>query len=437
MAVTEGLEYVPLDGRLGSAAMEGSNGGVTPEGVRAGDRVALQALVERRGPAVVAFCTQVCGPQNADRAAAEAFARFRAAVRAAPDLRALNPEALLRGATRHAAASLARQPSGPPPHGRLKSRGTQTCEHVPTMLAARANGALGSADLDRLARHLERCERCDALAEIFRRAELAYQDPAVDTLGSDTTSVLVEALLAVPGDPYAVAPAPAADAPAPLEALTGAFPTLPDVDDEVPVEVAPPPAPAVPAAEPEPVADEPELAAVPEVEVDEGAPLAPEVPELAAAEGDEDLGLTMEWDNELPPLEAEGADEEDREAEPEPGSVLTGGAKARRSGPRPLVILLPILLVVAIAAGAAAVAGVFSGDTSTPAISKPPAPHVQAPVTTPLPIRIRHKPRTTASTTAPAGTAASTTGTPATTTGTASSTAPAGPAGGTASTTAP
>ncbi len=428
MAVTDGLEYVPLDGRLGSTAMEGSgNGGVTPEGVRAGDRMALQGLVDRRGPAVIAFCTQVCGPQNADRAAAEAFARFRAAVRAAPDLGALDPETLLRGATRHAAASLARQPSGPPPHGRLRSRGTQTCEHVPTMLAARANGALGSADLDRLARHLERCERCDALGEIFRRAELAYQDPVVDTLGTDTSSVLLDALLAVPGDPYAVAPAPAAGAAAPAEVLTGAFPALPDLDDEVPVEVAPP----VVVPEPEPVAEvaEAELELVPaaEPELAEVAEPEAEAPELDAApldEADADLGLTMEWDNELPPLEPE---EEYHEAEPEPGSVLTGGTKVRRTAPRPLVILLPLLLVVAIAAGAAAVAGVFSGDTSTPAISKPPAPHVQAPVTTPLPIRIRHRPA--ASTATPSTTAATGTSTGATS-GTAAS-------DGTASTTVP
>jgi hypothetical protein len=253
MAVNEALEYMPLDGRLGSAAMEGSSDkGVTPEGVRAGDRAALAALVERRGPAVIAFCTQVCGPQMADRAAAEAFARFRAAVRDAPDISALQPEALLRGATRHAAASLARQPSGPPPHGKLRSRGTQTCQHVPTMLAARANGALGDADLDRLARHLERCERCDALGEIFRRAELAYQDPSVDTLGTDTSSVLIEALEAVSEHGHAVAPAPAGDAPA-GETLDGAFPHLPDLDDEVPivVEVPAAPEPVSAAAEPQ------------------------------------------------------------------------------------------------------------------------------------------------------------------------------------------
>ena len=248
--MTEGLDYVPLDGRLGSAAMEASSDkGVTPQGVRSGDPAALQALVDRRGPAVIAFCTQVCGPQAADRAAAEAFARFRAAVRDAQDLKSLDPEALLRGATRHAAASMARQPSGPPPHGKLRSRGTETCVHVPTMLAARANGALGPADLERIARHLDRCERCNALAEIFRRAELAYQDPPVDTLGTDTSSVLLEALRAVPEHGHDVAPAPAGGAPA-GPALDGAFPHLPDLDDEVPIAVAvPAPAEEEPEAE--------------------------------------------------------------------------------------------------------------------------------------------------------------------------------------------
>ena len=90
---TEALEYTQHEGRLGSAAMDGSTNasGVTPEGVRAGDPAALRALVDRRGPAVIAFCTQVCGRDAAPTAAAEAFARFRAAVRDAPDLSALDP----------------------------------------------------------------------------------------------------------------------------------------------------------------------------------------------------------------------------------------------------------------------------------------------------------------------------------------------------------
>jgi hypothetical protein len=409
MAVTEGLDYVPLDGRLGSAAMEASSDkGVTPQGVRAGDPAALQALVDRRGPAVIAFCTQVCGPPAADRAAAEAFARFRAAVRDAPDLKSLDPEALLRGATRHAAASMARQPSGPPPHGKLRSRGTETCVHVPTMLAARANGALGAADLDRIGRHLDRCERCNALAEIFRRAELAYQDPSVDTLGTDTSSVLLDALRAVPEHGHEVAPAPAAGAPAGA-LLEGAFPHLPDLDDEVPIAVA------VPAPVEEAAADDAEADAV-----------APEADAtVVAAEDDEDaldaehdFGETTEWDHELPAGAPEAVEPAAAEA-----PALTGG-QTRRGRARPLVLLLPVLLVLALAASAAALAGFFDGDDGAATISKPPAPRVQAPVTTPLPIRLpAAKPATT-----PAADAA--------TTETGSSTAPAttgtAAAGGTA-----
>ncbi|HWI73681.1 MAG TPA: hypothetical protein VNT55_17110 [Baekduia sp.] len=430
MAVTEGLQYMALDGRLGSAAMEASsNAGVTPDGVRAGDPAALQALVDRRGPAVVAFCTQVCGPQMADRAAAEAFARFRAAVRDAPDLNILDPEALLRGATRHAAASMARQPSGPPPHGKLRSRGTQTCEHVPTMLAARANGALGKADLERLARHLDRCERCDASAEIFRRAELAYQDPAVDTLGTETSSVLIAALLAVSEHGHGVAPAPALGAPA-VESLDGAFGHLPDLDDEVPIVVAPPePAPIETldevaeagdqAGEPAPIEAPNEVA---EAGDPGGEPVAAELaaepmPEAAPADlqpggeayedfyaDDEiDFGETMEWDNELPEV-AHLRDPSD----PFPDAPALTGGKARRSGGlRPLMILLPVLLVAAIAAGAAALAGVFNGDDGAATVSKPPAARVQAPVITPLPIKIQHKPTTAATTGAATGAATS------------------------------
>jgi hypothetical protein len=379
MAVTEGLDYVPLDGRLGSAAMEASSDkGVTPQGVRAGDPAALQALVDRRGPAVIAFCTQVCGPQAADRAAAEAFARFRAAVRDAHDLKSLDPEALLRGATRHAAASMARQPSGPPPHGKLRSRGTETCVHVPTMLAARANGALGPADLERIARHLDRCERCNALAEIFRRAELAYQDPPVDTLGTDTSSVLLDALRAVPEHGHEIAPAPAAGTPA-GPTLDGAFPHLPDLDDEVPIAVAVP-APA------EELDAEPEAETVAPTEdelVAEDDDLSAEDEDEDDLAADDDFGETTEWDHELP----------DATLAPEPvaaeAPLLTGGHTRRGSGPRPLVVLLPLLLVLALAAGAAAMAGFFDGDDGAATISKPLAPRVQAPVTTPLPIRLK------------------------------------------------
>jgi hypothetical protein len=385
---TEALEYMPLDGRLGSAAMDGSSNasGVTPEGVREGDPTALRALVDRRGPAVIAFCTQVCGRDNAPVAAAEAFARFRAAVRDAPDLSAVDPETLLRGATRHAAASMARTPLGPPPHGVLRSRGTKTCEHVPTMLAARANGALGQADLERLARHLDRCERCNAMAEIFRRAEFSYQDPSVDTLGLDTSTILLEALESVPTEAIGVAPAPAADAPAAAEPLTGAFPTLPDLEDEEPIE-------------PEPQAEAVEL---PVEHVDEPAeeldadalsaePLPEDEPPVAETGEDDalDLGETMEWEV-LPSLpgQEDTGDEPVVAAAP---AILEGGTKKRRTaGPvRALLIALPVLVVAGFIVAALALSGVFGGDNgSTPQQSHRPAAGIQAPVLTPLPVKV-------------------------------------------------
>jgi hypothetical protein len=388
MAVsTEGLDYMPLDGRLGSGAMEGSSNasGATPDGVRNGDRAALQAVVERRGPAVVAFCTQVCGPQDATRAAAEAFARFRAAVRDAPDLHAINPEALLRGATRHAAASMARVPVGPPPHGRLRSRGTQTCEHVPTMLAARANGALGEADLERLARHLDRCERCDAMGSIFHRAELNYQDPPFDTLGTDTSTVLLEALEAVPMESPGRAPAPTHGAPE-GETLDGAFGHLPDLEDEIPLEVA---TVAEPNEEPMPAAVLTESLPEEASELDDTGEEALDEPYVPDGEdvGDE----TMEWDV-LPDVAAE------HPAPAAPSGALLEGGRERRSGGavRGALIALPVLVVAAALVVVLFVSGVLGSDNGSPTAAQRNTPSgIQAPVTTPLPVKVKAKPSST------------------------------------------
>src|SRR5260221_13829297 len=85
---------------------------VTPAGVRDGDPAALAGLCARRGPAGLAYCEELCSPELAARAAAEAFARFRAAVVAADDPAALDPEGVLLGATRRATAALAGPSSG-------------------------------------------------------------------------------------------------------------------------------------------------------------------------------------------------------------------------------------------------------------------------------------------------------------------------------------
>src|SRR5213592_4994079 len=111
---------------------------VTAQGIRDGDRVALGALVARRGAAVLAYCERVAAPGRALEAAGEAFARFRREVVAAPEPRALDPEALLLRGTRRAAAARAPRPAEA--RGTLAARRGATCALVPELLAARAEG---------------------------------------------------------------------------------------------------------------------------------------------------------------------------------------------------------------------------------------------------------------------------------------------------------
>src|SRR3954454_1357902 len=78
---------------------------VTAARVRDGEPAALGALVARRGAAVLAYCDAVAAAGAAVDAAAEAFARFRGEVVAAPEPRALDPEAVLLRETRQVAAA--------------------------------------------------------------------------------------------------------------------------------------------------------------------------------------------------------------------------------------------------------------------------------------------------------------------------------------------
>jgi hypothetical protein len=215
----------------------GQAGAITPQGVRAGDPAALAALCERRGGAVLAYCREVCEPADAAPAAAEALARFRAAVWAAGDASGLEPEALLIGATRHAAAAAARRPAEPRATRRIVGRAhTEVCAQVPALIVARAEDLLGAADQDRLARHLERCASCRETEAAFRRAERAYSGSAHAPLDSATTALLLGALaeaapleeLAPPAAP--VEPEPLAADPEPeQEQLPG---ELDDPDED-------------------------------------------------------------------------------------------------------------------------------------------------------------------------------------------------------------
>lgn len=177
--------------------MEDHSHRVTPEGVRDGDPGALRGLVERRGGAVLAFCEAVCEPGDALLAAGEAFARFRAAVSAWDDPAGLNPEVLLLGATRHAAASMARTAStSGVRRGRFGRQHDDSamCAEVPSLLAARADGILAPDELDALSAHLEAHPACANVEAAFRRAERAYRSPPAGGLSPVAADALVATL---------------------------------------------------------------------------------------------------------------------------------------------------------------------------------------------------------------------------------------------------
>jgi hypothetical protein len=209
---------------------------VTPQGIRAGDPAALAALCERRGGAVLAYCREVCEPAAASAAAAEALARFRAAVWAAADASDLEPERLLLSATRHAAAARARTTFEASTPRRMLGRGQSvTCVRMPGLIVARAENLLGSADLDRLSRHLERCQACRATEAAFRRAERAYVATAHAPLDTSTTALLLAAL----AEAAPVEPPPPVEEPEPEPVLIAAepIPAEPIPADPIPDEL--------------------------------------------------------------------------------------------------------------------------------------------------------------------------------------------------------
>jgi hypothetical protein len=183
------------------------NPAVTPEGVRDGDPAAIAGLIDRRGGSVLAYCAAVVPPDLVERGAAEAFARFRAAVAAAASPYDLNPEAALLAATRQSAAWLARVQPPAPTVSKLLRRKEDPVQHVPTLLVARANNELSTADLARLNQLLERSAPAREVQFAFRRAEEAYRDEHTPRVPPATHAVLAAAMAAAAPVVPVIAPA--------------------------------------------------------------------------------------------------------------------------------------------------------------------------------------------------------------------------------------
>jgi hypothetical protein len=321
-------------------------GAVTPEGVRAGDPAALAALCERRGAAVLAYCREVCAADDAPLAAAEALARFRAAVWAAGDAAGLEPERLMLSATRHAAAARARTPGEPGGARRILGRGhTDTCARMPGLIVARAENLLGSADLDRLSRHLERCSSCRATEAAFRRAERAYVATAHAPLDTATIALLLAALAEaapVAGEPPSLEPQPPA-AVLPLE--------IQPPEDAAPLVATAAPEDTVPLDEPAPL--------------DDTAPLGEAAPLDGGPIADEQLPDHLD-DTDDDGWTGEPGDTYEHMIEPGPATWNATEEPPRRR--RRLRVIVPVAVLAAGAVAAMGVAGVFDGDSGgTPA----------------------------------------------------------------------
>lgn len=158
--------------------MQDARAAIDPEAIRAGEAAALMALVQVRGDSVIAYCLELAGPEGAPRAAAESMARFRSAIHVLGAENRVETDVLLLAATRHSAAQAA-DLDMLWESARIQDR-DPNCGKIPTMLAARAMAQLGAKDLERVARHLWRCEGCRLVEAAFARAEQAYREPTVD-----------------------------------------------------------------------------------------------------------------------------------------------------------------------------------------------------------------------------------------------------------------
>jgi hypothetical protein len=170
--------------------------GVSARGVLDGDAEALGGLCDSRGPSVVGYCARICGPERAVEAAAAAFAAFRAGAVRARDPLSIDPEVLLLGRTRAAAAQRAPKPAASLVFAEIP------CSQIPVLLAERASGLISPADEDRLRQHLARCAACQALQGTQEEAERTYFHPTLDAVDPVSRLEIIDALRrAVPPAP--------------------------------------------------------------------------------------------------------------------------------------------------------------------------------------------------------------------------------------------
>jgi hypothetical protein len=281
---------------------------ITPQGVRDGDPAVLAALAARRGPAVLAFAEEVCDPHYVVRAAADAFARFRAEVADPTANAGVHPDALLLRCARRGALDLATP--GP----------DLGCAPAAPLLLARAERSIKPREAALLKRHLETCEHCADIGDRLDAADRAYREADEVTLDPSTLAPMVAALAAA-----APVRMPANGDPAPADRTSRRISPKTPISADEPTPAKDEPAPE-PAAEEQPAEDPPSVVAdapdeTPEPAKDEPTPEPAEdepTPEPAKDEPAPEPTAEEQPAENPPSLVADAPDEAPEPAEDEP-----------------------------------------------------------------------------------------------------------------------
>ncbi len=269
---------------------------ITPAKLRAGDPGALAALCDRRGAAILAYCQDATGRDDAAAVAAEAFAEFRTAILPSGTLRSKGQaETLLRGVTRRAALVHAdeRADGEPPAPGGCDGREAEILAYV--------ENSLSPADREVVVAHVGHCRSCAAVLERLESAEQAFKlkhgsplprsvareiltamvrAAPVSAHEGDADAVIDEALRLLTGDDASPDPEPEAGLE-PSELRTGAEPEPepePELAEPAPQAAAPQRGPAPDATSRPPPEREPVTATAPAKPPVRPRPMQPPVP---------------------------------------------------------------------------------------------------------------------------------------------------------------
>lgn len=176
---------------MGDPARDVHSPDLTLGALRAGQPKALAEICRTRGPMVLAYCERAVGPVKAPAAAADALARYRAALTTNGEHGRPTAELTLEQVTRRAAASRCPEVDDGP--GTL--RPPRACAGATKLITLWLEGAFSSENRGRFEQHLIDCAACKAITDAFASAETAFARPPQAALPLSIGLSMVDAMV--------------------------------------------------------------------------------------------------------------------------------------------------------------------------------------------------------------------------------------------------